>query len=120
PLQPNLAAQRSKLPRNIPAWFREYDTNGDGQVALHEWKAKEDDTREFPKYDLNGDGFITFEELVRSGQFATGPNMTPLALNGIHTEPGDFFYFEVTGTANGHVWGSDIYTIDSPIATAAV
>jgi Ca2+-binding EF-hand superfamily protein len=108
-----------RLPRNIPLWFKEYDIDGDGQVALYEWKAKKDDVREFRKYDLNGDGFITVEELIQSGQFAAGTPAPP-TLGGIPAESGDFFYFELTGAIHGGIWGTDIYTYDSPMATAAV
>jgi hypothetical protein len=56
-----------KLPPNLPAWFKEYDTDKDAQVALYEWKDKNRTVGEFQQYDLNGDGFITVEELIRSG-----------------------------------------------------
>jgi hypothetical protein len=42
---------------------------------------------------------------------------TPEALRGRN---GDRFLFEVTGTREGTVWGTDTYTDDSTIATAAV
>ena len=42
---------------------------------------------------------------------------TPGALR---AQVGKVFYFEVTGGNGGTVWGTDIYTDDSPIATAAV
>ena len=110
-----------RLPSNLPAWFKGYDTDGDGQVSLYEWREREDNDREFSRYDLNGDGFITIEELIRSGQFAAGTNvaLTP-NLNGPRVGIGEFFYFEVTGTIGGNVWGTDVYTSDSPISTAAV
>ncbi len=56
-----------KLPPNIPPWFKEYDTDGDAQIALYEWKDKNGTVEDFQKYDLNGDGFITVEELIRGG-----------------------------------------------------
>jgi hypothetical protein len=33
---------------------------------------------------------------------------------------GEAFYFRVTGANNGSVWGTDVYTTDSSLATAAV
>jgi hypothetical protein len=113
------AAERIKWPRNIPPWFKDYDTNGDGQVSLIEWKSMGDDLAEFRKYDLNGDGIITLEELIHSGQFHTGYN-APVVLVGTNPEIGQFYYWEVTGTTMGSVWGTDIYTIDSPMGAAAV
>jgi Ca2+-binding EF-hand superfamily protein len=55
----------SNLPQNIPVWFRECDTNKDGQVALYEWRAAGKSIEEFQTYDRNGDGFITIDEAMR-------------------------------------------------------
>jgi Ca2+-binding EF-hand superfamily protein len=107
------------LPSNLPAWFKDCDTGADGQVALYEWKRKKRAARDFHEYDLNGDGFITIEELVRSGHF-TSTGKTPKTVRGLHAQAGEFFYFEVTGASSGTVWGTDVYTTDSPIAAAAV
>jgi hypothetical protein len=78
PLAPLLAAKMagrgrkgaaSRLPANAPKWFREYDTDGDGQVSLAEWIARGHSVKDFQKADLNGDGFITLKELMRAGLF---------------------------------------------------
>lgn len=37
-----------------------------------------------------------------------------------HGEIGKTFVFKVTGTANGSLWGTDVYTTDSTVAMAAV
>ena len=63
-----------KLPPNIPAWFRELDTDGDGQVGLYEWKAAGRPIPEFETYDLNGDGFLTVEEVMKNPAIAKGGN----------------------------------------------
>ena len=55
-----------KLPPNLPAWFTQYDTDGDGQVGLYEWKAAGQDMARFEAMDINGDGFLTVEEVLRS------------------------------------------------------
>jgi hypothetical protein len=34
--------------------------------------------------------------------------------------PGTTFYFRVTGAVDGSLWGTDVYTGDSALATAAV
>jgi Ca2+-binding EF-hand superfamily protein len=55
-----------KLPPNIPAWFSRYDTDGDGQIGLYEWKAAGQPIAQFEAMDLNGDGFVTVEEVMRT------------------------------------------------------
>jgi hypothetical protein len=111
----------SRLPANAPKWFREYDTDGDGQVSLAEWTARGHSVEDFQKADLNGDGFITLKELMRAGLFmpSTGAKV-PLNAHGLIGKVGKFYYFEVTGAAAGGVWGTDVYTADSLIAVAAV
>jgi len=55
---------------------------------------------------------------LKAGPVAAQPDPgTPGALRG---QNGKVFYFEVTGANGGTVWGTDVYTDDSPIATAAV
>jgi len=44
----------------------------------------------------------------------------PRSLRGIATTPGQVLVYQVTGSTQGLVWGTDIYTDDSTIAAAAV
>jgi hypothetical protein len=44
----------------------------------------------------------------------------PLNMLNLCDPPGTTYYFRVTGEATGSLWGTDIYTGDSTIATAAV
>ena len=53
------------IPKGVPAWFAELDTNKDGQVSLYEWRKAGRKTDDFLKYDLDGDGFITASEILR-------------------------------------------------------
>jgi Ca2+-binding EF-hand superfamily protein len=53
------------LPKDIPAWFQQYDTDGDGQIGLYEWKATGRSIEEFRKIDRNNDGFLTIDEVMR-------------------------------------------------------
>lgn len=53
-----------KLPKELPKWFGELDTDGDGQIALFEWRASKS-LDEFVEYDRNEDGLITPEEVLR-------------------------------------------------------
>jgi Ca2+-binding EF-hand superfamily protein len=54
-----------KMPPGLPAWFKELDTDNDGQVALYEWRKGGKDLDEFKLWDLNDDGVITVEEAVK-------------------------------------------------------
>jgi hypothetical protein len=53
------------LPKGLPVWFEQLDTDKDGQVGLYEWKAGGYRYDDFQKWDLNADGFITVEEALR-------------------------------------------------------
>jgi hypothetical protein len=121
--KPKPDRRASILPANVPAWFKEYDTDGDGQVSLSEWKARGHSIEDFKKADLNGDGFITVKELLRAGLFLQQPKnaMNPWQLAWqLRNQVGKFFYFEVTGSKAGNVWGTSIYADASDMATAAV
>jgi EF hand len=65
-----------RLPDGLPPWFKELDTDGDGQVGLYEWKAAGRDAGEFLEIDLNQDGFLTAEEVLRAKK-AQAPAASP-------------------------------------------
>jgi Ca2+-binding EF-hand superfamily protein len=52
-------------PKSLPPWFKDLDTDGDGQVALYEWRRAGKSIDEFREYDLNDDGFITADEVIQ-------------------------------------------------------
>jgi hypothetical protein len=54
-----------KLPPNLPPWFKQYDTDGDAQIGLYEWKNSGRPFDEFYAMDQNGDGFVTVPEAMR-------------------------------------------------------
>jgi hypothetical protein len=55
----------ARLPKELPAWFRQYDTDGDLQVALYEWREAKRSVAEFEEMDLNGDGLLEVGEYLR-------------------------------------------------------
>jgi EF hand len=64
------------LPKELPAWFRQLDTNHDAQIGLYEWKVSGRSIAEFQRMDRNNDGFLTVEEvlwyLAQTGQLNSG------------------------------------------------
>jgi hypothetical protein len=60
-----VAMRYGKLPKDLPAWFEELDTDKDGQIGFYEWRAARRDAKEFMDMDLNGDGLVTADEYLR-------------------------------------------------------
>lgn len=76
------------------------------------------------KWAIQGkDGKVHTETLTRVEGAKTEPGKVsadPGNLLAFRGQSGKAFYFEVTGTNTGPVWGTDIYTDDSRLSTAAV
>jgi Ca2+-binding EF-hand superfamily protein len=53
-----------KLPKELPAWFQQLDTDKDAQIGLYEWKAAGRSIKEFQEIDRNQDGFLTVDEVL--------------------------------------------------------
>lgn len=64
--KPPVVYRPGKLPKELPSWFSDLDTDHDGQVALYEWKASGRSLEEFDGLDRNKDGFLTVDEVLRS------------------------------------------------------
>jgi Ca2+-binding EF-hand superfamily protein len=60
-----IVMRAGKLPKELPDWFRELDTDEDGQIGLYEWRRGGRSIEEFEEMDLNGDGLLTPEEYLR-------------------------------------------------------
>ncbi|MCI0639727.1 MAG: hypothetical protein L0Y72_07815 [Gemmataceae bacterium] len=54
-----------KLPKGLPPWFEEFDTDKDGQVALFEWHKGGNALKDFAAIDRDNDGLVTPEETLR-------------------------------------------------------
>jgi Ca2+-binding EF-hand superfamily protein len=63
--KPPVVYRPGKLPRELPAWFAQLDTDQDGQIGLYEWKASGKSLQEFDEMDRNKDGFLTVDEVLR-------------------------------------------------------
>jgi Ca2+-binding EF-hand superfamily protein len=63
--KPPVVYRAGKLPRELPAWFAQLDTDQDGQIGLYEWKASGKSIQEFDEMDSNKDGFLTVDEVLR-------------------------------------------------------
>jgi Ca2+-binding EF-hand superfamily protein len=88
--EPKPAVYRAgKLPKELPAWFKQLDTDGDGQISLYEWRSAGKSLEEFHKIDRNGDGFLTITEVL---YYVQGKNN----LNGVAV-------VSATPTKNGNV-----------------
>jgi Ca2+-binding EF-hand superfamily protein len=61
-----VASSANTLPKGLPAWFKDFDTDQDGQVSLAEWRKKGRHPDDFRQFDLNGDGFITPDEVLQT------------------------------------------------------
>ena len=59
------------MPKEVPSWFEQYDTDKDGQIGLYEWRSAGKRTDEFEEYDLNSDGYITADEWLRKQKMDT-------------------------------------------------
>lgn len=81
-VEPKPVAMRyGHLPKDLPEWYDKYDSDKDGQVALHEWRKSGDDIAKFQEMDLNGDGLITADELLRFN-FKVSEDARIAAING--------------------------------------
>lgn len=76
-----------KLPPGLPAWFKQIDTDGDGQITMAEWRAAGKSIDEFQKIDRNGDGFLTIAEVM---YYVQGKNyLNGVAINAPSATPAD-------------------------------
>jgi Ca2+-binding EF-hand superfamily protein len=66
PEEPKPVVYRAgKLPKELPSWFAQLDTDADGQIGLYEWKNGSKPFDDFRGFDVNDDGFVTIAEVLR-------------------------------------------------------
>jgi Ca2+-binding EF-hand superfamily protein len=56
---------RRVLTKGLPAWFKNLDKDGDGEITLQQWLEGGMERDLFREYDLNDDGVITADEVLR-------------------------------------------------------
>jgi Ca2+-binding EF-hand superfamily protein len=91
PEQRPVVFRAGKLPKELPPWFKQYDTDGDGQVSLYEWRMAGEPLQKFAQMDRNDDGFLTAEEVLQFEKVAkakgkNGPAGTQVASAGTESE----------------------------------
>jgi hypothetical protein len=63
--RPVMIRDAKDLPKDVPGWFRDLDTDKDLQVGLYEWAAAKRPVRDFQAMDLNADGLLEVAEYLR-------------------------------------------------------
>jgi len=66
------------LPKELPGWWRELDTDKDLQIGLYEWVAAKRSIAEFKAMDLNGDGILEVAEYLRYRKLANDGSLPKL------------------------------------------
>lgn len=93
------------------------------QMETHKSQAIADLQEVQEKYTREGklDEAIAVRDLIRSLKMpAIVPLPDPGTMSSYTNKVGRSYYFRVTGSTAGSIYGSGIYTYDSPLATAAV
>lgn len=134
-LQPGLATHADTLPKNADKLIAEYNQyKSEAEKEMEEklepkWDRLLAELGSMQKKlacegDLDGALAIrnTIATLQLERQFKdTSVQADPGTLASLQASPGTVLYFRVTGqTTGGSVWGTDLYTVDSVLAIAAV
>ncbi len=62
--RPVVVYRSGSLPKDIPAWFAQLDTDQDAQISLFEWRKSGRSIEEFKAMDRSGDNLLTVEEVL--------------------------------------------------------
>ncbi len=63
---------------------------------------------------------VALQPIPASGHLFNGTSQAPANMTALRGNNGQSYYYTVTGTTGGSIWGTDVYTDDSSIAKAAV
>lgn len=74
--RPVMIREAKDLPKEVPGWFRELDTDKDLQVGLYEWATAKRPLPDFQAMDLNGDGLLEVAEYLRYRKMLADPKGT--------------------------------------------
>jgi len=89
--KPPVVYRPGKLPKELPSWFAQLDTDQDGQIGLYEWKASGRSLQEFDEMDRNKDGFLTVDEVLRfTNKGKENAGQSPWAQQGYAFNGGDY------------------------------
>jgi hypothetical protein len=104
----------------LPACDAVYVENGKlpGQIAgPAKWKLQ---TAQFGEVDLKLEDARVIEFTGKASDQLAHAAPDPGSLSQVEEQVGKTLCYKVTGAASGTVWGSDTYTVDSQLASAAV
>jgi hypothetical protein len=116
-----------KFRETVPAELlqaREYDVihTDSSRIAGHiEASALRANTIQFGEVQLRlADVYVLTAKGVEPEMDEANVAVAPSSMTQYQNDVGKIFIFKVTGSSSGSLWGTDIYTADSTVATAAV
>jgi hypothetical protein len=93
------------------------DSKLSGRIEAAEWKAE---TAQFGEVKVKLADLRSLGGAPAAAGKAVKVIPDPGSPSGLNAQIGDTFYCQVTGAPGGSVWGTDLYTTDSTIASVAV
>lgn len=122
-LEQELPPEAADLIREFNAESQQIRAKAENEIRLHRETAIIQLNRLQDEYhqDKKTDEAIAVRNKIRELRIAhLKPRPNPGNLSSLAHRIGQTFYFDVTGSQQGTVWGTDTYTADSALAAAAV
>jgi EF hand len=107
--RPVVVYRAGSLPKDIPLWFAQLDTDQDAQISLYEWRKSGRSIEEFKAMDRSGDNLLTVEEVLlyvrlqRIENSVAGNNEGPGNPQGRVFQPGPGMNFTIPGANNMNI-----------------